>query len=294
MVRAREINFEQRAAIEIVDRSARLVIVHGVGPRIAFFGRVRGDNLLFWDRRGEHRRGDWHLYGGHRLWVARPGADEAEETYAPDNAPCAVRRISGGVEVTAPPDAARIEKTLVVRAPGERSDAWIIEHRLRNAGDMLWSGGAWALTATLPARGTRYRIPLGGGAPEWDLVTLVIPRRWGGGHTSRLADPQFSFTDDALEFRARGHEAKRMVMAPHGTLEMSDPDRGRFVKRAAYVPHQQYPLGTNLATYLGPKSFMVELETMSPLVTLAPNETLVHVETWSLRAPTNQSRGAAH
>jgi hypothetical protein len=276
------------AALELVEHGTRLVIVHEIGPRIAWFGSVAHENLLFWDDEGRHTHGDWRLYGGHRLWTTRPGADECEETYAPDNAACRVRALAAGVAVTAPPDAARLEKSIVVRA---RGTTWTIEHRLRNTGDMLWSGGAWALTCTVPERRTRYRIPLDGGDPRWDALTMVVPRRWGGNHRSRLVDPQFRLLEDALEIVARGDEAKRMLSTPRGTLEMRD-GRGRLVISAARRRGGAYPLGTNVAIYLGPRRFMVELETMSPSVTLAPGDTLVHVEHWTFEPPSEDPERA--
>jgi hypothetical protein len=276
-MQTREVEFCGHAAIEIAEHGARLVIVHDIGPRIAWFGR--DDNVLFWDEAEAHRRGEWKLYGGHRFWLTRPGADESEETYAPDNKPCAVRTTARSVFVTAPIGALAIEKTLVVSSS---DDGFVIEHHLRNRGDMLWSGGAWALTCTRPGSSTSYRVPLGGGSPAWDATTLVIPTRWGGIHTSRLDDPQFELSADALIVRPRGIEAKRMIGAPRGSLEMIDPERGTFRKRAAYDPHSAYPLSTNLALYIGDDNFMVELETMSPMLTLAPDETLVHAEAWAL------------
>ncbi len=107
-----------------------------------------------------------------------------------------------------------------------------------------------------------------GGPPGWDLVSVVIPRSWGGNHTSRLDDERFRYARDALEVRSLGREGKRLLHAPRGTLEMFDRRRGTFSKRATYVPDARYPLATNVAVYLGPASFMVELETMSPIVTL--------------------------
>lgn len=278
MPRISEIEHSGLAAVELVEHGARLVIVHGIGPRIAWFGARDGANLLFWDELGAHTRGAWRLYGGHRLWVTRPDADESEETYLPDNLPCQVREIDGGVAITAPPDASRIEKTIAVRA---RASGWVIEHHLRNVGDMLWSGGAWALTCTLPSATTRYHVPLAEPEPSWDVFTMVIPRRWGGSHSSRLADPQFVLGDAELAFQALGQEAKRMVFSRRGTLVMHDPERGELTKRARARSSARYPFGTNLAVYLGPARFMVELETMSPMVALLPGKKLRHVEHWS-------------
>ena len=271
------------AAIELRAAGARMVVVHGVGPRIAWFGAARLPNFLFWDESLQHHRGDWYLRGGHRLWLTRPSADESEETYEPDNARCTWQRRGGGIEVVQPPTRAGIEKTLAIR---ERDGRWIVEHRLRNVGTMLWSGGAWALTCTRPDARTRYRVPFGAPQPGWDAVTMVMPRAWGGDHTSRLADSQLVMKEDALEIRPRRAEAKRMLRTRPGTLEMLDDARGTFRIHAVPVPGGAYPLDCNVAVYIGRARFMVELETMSPLTTLAPGERLIHRETWALdRAP---------
>jgi hypothetical protein len=183
------------------------------------------------------------------------------------------------VVITAPPDPMGIEKRLAIRVRGDR---WTIAHRLRNTGDMLWSGGAWALTCTRPSARTRYRIALDGGPPAWDVLTMVIPRRWGGGHTSRVDDPQFVLGEDALVIRPRGTEAKRMLQTWKGELEMIEPALGTLRKSAPYLAGGRYPLSCNVAVYLGPSRFMVELETMSPTATLVPGESLTHTETWRL------------
>src|SRR5258708_3125680 len=83
------IKFEGLDAIELLTPSVRIVAITTKGSRLAFWGRPGGDNLLYWAP-GKHRRGEWDLMGGHRLWVARPGADEAEEAYATDNQPSKV------------------------------------------------------------------------------------------------------------------------------------------------------------------------------------------------------------
>ncbi len=80
-MRIKEILFEGHKAVEIITDHLRLVVVTEFGPRIAFFGKPDGDNLLLWAP-GEYMREKWDLAGGHRVWVTRPGADENEDTYA--------------------------------------------------------------------------------------------------------------------------------------------------------------------------------------------------------------------
>jgi hypothetical protein len=136
----------------------------------------------------------------------------------------------------------------------------------------------------VPSASTVYQVPLGDDS-AWDLVTLVIPRRWGGGHHSRVDDPQVELARDHLRLRPRGRETKRMIRAPRGTIEMIDRRRAvRFVKRAAFEPAGTYPLGTNLAIYAAPGAAFVEMETMGPMRVLLPGPTLSHTEVWSVVA----------
>lgn len=288
----KRIQFEGRDAVELRTAKVRLVALTAYGPRIAFWGRPRGDNLLLWQP-GKYTRGPWDLRGGHRLWAARPGADEAEETYAADNQPCIVAIHANGFTVTGAPDPTQRTRrgfTVTAAADGRVT----IDHFLRNEGDMLWSGGLWALTCTVPPKGSTYTLPLGDGS-SWDYATIVSFRTWGGGHGGvGFDDPQFGFTKDAMVLKPSGRENKRMLKADAGIIAWHNPaQKLLFAKHAAYSPEANYPLGTNLALYVGPKNFMVEMETMGAFATLKPGQVLKHRETWLLApaksAPTAES-----
>jgi hypothetical protein len=280
MTTVRRCAHEGLAAVEVVTPRARLVVTTEVGPRVAWFGLRSGRNLLFWDAANEHTRGAWRLRGGHRVWLTRPLADEAEETYAADERPCAVRTSADGVTVTAPPEpSSQVQRSIAIRALSPRR--FRVVSRVRNAGDMLWSGGVWALTCTRPARATTYEIPLGDGS-AWDVFNVVIPKRWAG-HTSKVDDPQLAWSDERLVVRPRGVECKRMLQVPRGLMTMRAPDAGvAFEKRSPYVPGAAYPLGANLAFYVGPGNFMVEMESMGPAEVVKPGATLSLTEEWSL------------
>lgn len=291
MASIRKLKFKGDRAIELRTKALRLVATTSRGPRVAFFGAPGGENLLYWNP-GKHRRGEWDLLGGHRLWTSRPGADESEEAYLPDNNACAVETTRTAFTVTAPVDpASRLQRGFSVRATAP--DRVVIDHFVRNAGDMLWSGGLWALTCTLPATGTVYSAPLGDGS-SWDYATVVAFSTWGGHGQGRFDDPQFEVTSDQFVLRPSGMENKRMLKADPGILAMHDPKRGvLFAKHAAFDPAGHYPLGTNLALYVGPENFMVEMETMGAFVTLKPGETLRHTETWVLRPAGARPPGAS-
>lgn len=283
---------ESADAVELRTPALRLVAVSAWGPRIAFLGKPGGDNLLLW-KPGTYTRGQWDLRGGHRVWVTRPGADECEDTYATDNAPCAVELLPDGFRITGGEHPAnRTRRGISVTALNDHTLR--VDNFLTNTGDLLYSGGIWALTCTVPTPGTQYGIPVGDGS-EWDAFSMVLFRRWAGHGAGGFDDPQFQIKGDVLAIQPQGKENKRMLQSRHGIIAMSDPQRQlTFAKRAPLHDGQPYPLNTNLAVYIGPDNFMVEMETMGHERTLRPGESLHHVETWVLRdgaIPLTPARG---
>jgi hypothetical protein len=288
-VSIKRIKFGGQAAVELTTSALRLVVLTAKGPRIAFWGKPGGGNLLLWAP-GKYKRGPWELMGGHRLWVSRPGADEAEETYAADNEACTVEIGRDGFTVTAATDPVlQTQRGFTVTAVA--ADRLQLDHFVTNRSNMLWSGGLWAITSTLPSADARFTVPLGDGS-SWDYATVVAIRTWGADQGAKsFHDPRFEFTDDSFRLNpVSGVENKRMIKADPGIIGMYEPAEGVvFAKHTAFQPDAQYPLGTNLALYIGPKSFMVEMESMGPFVTLKPGRTLRHGETWVLRSAKSEA-----
>lgn len=286
----KETNFDGLAAVEIATSKARLIAITAMGPRIAHFGTRNGRNLLFWDYPRKYHRDKWFLMGGHRVWATRPMGDETEETYADDNAPCDLRILKRGVELRgADHPVFRIRKSLGIRVLAD--DTLLIENRLTNESNMVWSGGVWGLTATLPKAATTYGIPLGRPGADWDIFSLAIPKKWGGAQGSLVNDPSLRFTEDCLIIKPRGRISKRMVQAPQGVIGMTDPsERISFIKRSPFIHGGNYPWNCNIAYYTGKKNFMVEMESMGPDQGVLPGGTISSQETWMLRKPVNWAK----
>lgn len=81
--------FDDLEGYAITSGNWELIVISECGPRIAFLGEKGGENLLYWDKKGVVR-GEYHLMGGHRVWISRAMADESEDTYLSDNATCNV------------------------------------------------------------------------------------------------------------------------------------------------------------------------------------------------------------
>lgn len=295
----RAITHDGVPAVELTTSALRLVAVTGFGPRLAWFGKTGGDNLLFWDdvQKPQYIRSapgkDWKLRGGHRLWVhGGTAADENESTYRNDDAPATAEVRPDGFTVRAAYDAeTRTRRSLSVRIIGDTRLELI--HEIANEGDMLAAGGAWCLTCTKPGPGTRYVIPLGDGS-EWDTTTITSFRCWAGHGTRSFREEQFAFADDAYVLTPKGQETKRMIRTPRGVIAMSDSQRGlTFAIRTAFDSEAAYPGATNIATYVGPENFMVEMETMGPAQTIKPGQRLTYRQEWFLLPKAVEATGSA-
>jgi hypothetical protein len=206
--------------------------------------------------------------------------DESEEVYRPDNAPCRVQKKGRTLTILGTIDPLlAIQKGIRLEIMDEHRMA--VDNFITNTGPLLYSGGVWALTCTVPCRGRTYGIPLGDGS-QWDGFRMTLFRRWGG-HPGLINDPQVTFTEDMLIVKPQGRETKRMLEAPYGIIAMDAPDqKTTFIKKVVFQRGAQYPMSSNITFYVGPGNFMVEMETMSPEVTLKPGETVHNREEWIL------------
>jgi hypothetical protein len=274
--------FDGFDAIELETPAARMVLVTGCGPRIAFFGRPGGENLLYWQRDGV-TSGEWRLHGGHRVWITRPYADEAADAYMGDNAPCSFELSGGRVRVISPPHPFfKIARGMEVEPLGDGRFA--VTNFIVNESALIYSGGVWSPTCVVPD-GRVISVDLGDEDATWDAVQIVIPRRFAG-NTVRIDDPQVTFTERQMLVRPAGILTKRCVRAPKGRVSLEWPEKGlRFTKQAEFCPDGRYPLsGCNVAVFVGADNWMAEMETFGPERPLPPGGTLRNREIWVLTA----------
>ena len=263
------IRFNTLNAVEIKTAAIHMIVITDFGPRIAFWGRPGGENLLLWEP-GKYVRKKWDLFGGHRVWVTRPLADECEETYQEGEQANDIQETDSGVKITTKENPHNCTKR-GIRVTVLDDNKLEVDNFLTNTGDMLYSGGVWALTCTVPKTKTIYGIPLGEDA-SWDYCKIVMFKKWDG-HTGGYKDDQFTFNEEMMLIVPKGKENKRMVQADKGIIAMHDTERDiLFAKKATYERGCNYPQGCNVAVYIGPDNFMVEMETLGSEKTIKPGE----------------------
>jgi hypothetical protein len=250
------------------------------GPRIVGFGLAGEENVLAEtpEARWDAGYGIFELLGGHRLW------------FAPESAECSVPDASGvtatvlpevegslvGIRLVGafePPTGLRRE--MKVRL-GIGSSTVSIRHILRNEGSIPLEVSLWPIT----------QLKLGGVA----RVELPEPTAAHAIKPSQLIAlwPYASWQDERLTIADRSATVAGTPGKPfkigflNGAGAASYLRSGvQFTKRfdpGLDSPHAD--MGCNLEIYCDEGA--IELESLSPLMPLAPGESITHDERWEL------------
>lgn len=271
--------FGHVGCVRLFNGTVEAVVTIDVGPRIIRYGFPGADNILgeLPDVSIETALGPWKPWGGHRLWTA-PEANP--RSYVPDNAPVEYRAEDRhSIHLTQKLERETgIQKELVVTLDDVGSRV-TIQHIITNRN--LWpiEVAPWAITtmnsggvAILPQE--PYR--------SWD--EYLLPARpvvlW---HYTDLSDPRWTIgpkyirlsTDEQVARPQKAGIMNKQGWAAYyrrGTL---------FIKRFAYEEGTAYPdYGSNNEVYTGGAT--IEVESLSPLRRLEPDESALHVESWEL------------
>jgi hypothetical protein len=273
--------FDGFEAVEISTSQWKMIMVTECGPRIAFLGKLDGENILYWDKDGASKE-NWKLYGGHRVWITRPYADESEDTYMEDNAPCEVEIAENSVIATANPhDFTKLSRGIKVEVLSD--DTFKVTNIIKNDGSLIYSGGVWSPTCINP-EGKKIYVDLGEDDTTWDIVKIIIPRKFAGNEV-RINDEQITFTDDQMILTPKGVLTKRCVCAPKGRVYMNWAEKNiTFTKQVSYNRNGRYPLdGCNVAVFLGDDNWMAEMETFGEEQVIRPGEIITNEEVWTVK-----------
>ena len=249
------------------------------GPRIVGFGLTGHANVLSetpdacWD----NGYGVFELLGGHRLWFAPetpacsvPDTTGLTLTPMPDAGGQAVRLVGATEAPTG------LRKTMEVRIEPE-SAAVSIRHELSNNGSRTLEVSPWAITGLCP--GGIAVAPLPGAVDEHSLQPSQLLVLWP---YARWSDDRLAIRDGLLTVSS-GPAPKFKI----GCLSASGAvgylrDGLLFTLRfdpAFESAHADK--GVNLEIFAD--ELILELESLGPLVRLAPGDTATHDERWELR-----------
>jgi hypothetical protein len=265
--------------IRLANDAVELLLSTDYGPRIICYAPSGGENVLAEIPPGAGQPtpfGEpWHVYGGHRLWHA---PEDPVRTYWPDNRPVQHIVEDDSVTLVQPIEGnTRLEKSMRVTLSPRGSEVTVL-HRITNRGAFDVELALWALTVMAPG-GTGI-FP---NAPFRPFPEQLTPARplvlWS---YTRLQDPRFRWGDRFFELRqdrARPDPQKIGFYNEAGWMAYRRGDV-LFVKRFFPQPGPHADFGCNTETFTN--DAILELETLSPLVRIAPGASAEHVERWYL------------
>lgn len=273
--------------LKLSNGDAELILTLDVGPRVISYRLKDGRNVFkeYPDQLGKTGESEWRSRGGHRLWTS---PEDTTRTYAPDNGPVAAREIEPGVVRLTPAPAAAfgIQKEIDVKLEPTGSRA-ILTHRLRNVGQTPTELAPWALSVMAP--GGVEIIPLPPHRPHpGDAKNAAGPADFGPALAvvlwpyADMTDSRFRFGSKAITLRHAADKSATKIGLIHRRDWVGYLNDGTlFVKRFQRFDGKPYPdFNVNYETFSD--QGMVEMESLGPLVKLAPGEATEHVEHWEL------------
>lgn len=266
--------------VRLYNNEIEIIITTGVGPRIIHCGFSGDRNLLYVSPEDSGKTGgnDWRIYGGHRLWIA---PEAIPLSYYPDNNAVECTFSNGSLTVTASREGTSgISKEMQITLSPNSNEVNVV-HRLTNENASNIQLSVWAISAM--ASGGCAIIPQ---EPYGEGSNFLLPARslalW---QYTKMNDPRWIW-------------GEKYILAKHDNMLKSEQKIGilnkqewaayylegtLLIKRFAYKAGAVYPdYGCNNEIYMN--GDFLEVETLSPLFTLAPNETAIHTEHWSIHS----------
>lgn len=257
-----------------------LIVTSDVGPRIIRYGFEGGQNFFveLEEDLGKTGGDNWRLYGGSRLWV---GPEDPVYSYGADNDPVQIEISGSRLTAQAPVEHTGVQKAITVELSDEGSAARVV-YTLANRTIWPLRVATWVLTmmapggvgiTTLPPRGTHPEVL----APTNPLIVFAF---------TNMADPRWTWLEKyiVLQQDPQNADPEKIGLFNPATRGAYLLNGELFVKKFAASPKEEYPdMGASYETFTNER--FLEIETLGPMRTLQPGESMDHVEEWSLHRP---------
>lgn len=256
----------------------RLECLAEAGPRIVrLIPSWTGENLFAEtpDLKTTTQTGDFHPYGGHRLWHA---PESLSYSYIPDDNGLTIKQYGDGIRLQGCIEpVTSIRRTISVQMSSNHSFI-VVKHIIENHGWTSVRLAPWALTMMRPG-GTAI-LPQQAGIVESEDV--LPNRRFALWPYSRWDDERLKLGNEYILIRSTSNPQpfKLGYFNPHGWLAYFFDDT-LFVKRFGVRRNEEYPdYGSNSEVYTNHR--FTEIESLGPCVDLQPKREIVHTETWEV------------
>lgn len=270
--------------LKITSPKAEVIVTLDVGPRIISYRLLDGENI-FWEDierisylnnqdidKMFFKGATWYGLGGHRLW----SSPESFSTYYPDNNPVEYK-LKNGVFTFLQEKQIYNEVQLTLTVSFLNETEIIFEGTITNKSKIAKTCSSWSLSMCK--------------GPGLEIVKLPIndtgfkPQRvyslWNFG--AKNNDPRAYYGENyfALRMEPGNKKAYKVGMRINAGKVLYLTGKNAYIKKFNLAENQLYPdNNVNYETYT--KDLFMELETLSPLKTIKPNESVTQKEVWNL------------
>lgn len=246
------------------------------GIRIVHLSCLGMENLYYVqpnDLSDNFTKGEWRVYGGHRLWMA----PESLDSYCPDNNPVAYALEENGVLITQQPDPVlHIKKQIRITFMEDGGVA--LEHTIENLSNKTIVGASWGVN-TLDGGGVakiNFSCGVKGGFNPKRTVSL-----WSD---TNLHDARLKFDRDSLTATHMADVPEYFKIGLYvqpGEAVLTNKGQQMTIGFDVAPMDECIDGGCNFELYLCSK--FMELETLGVKTEIAPGKTAGHKEYWHLQ-----------
>ena len=264
--------------LKLSDGGIELFVTTGFGPRIIGAGFAGGQNFMriFDEHIADVAQNEWKIYGGHRFWTS---PEAYPRTYFIDNKPVSWSVEDGVLVLDSPEEKENsVKKQIKINIKDGKVQ---VQHVLTNIGRWEIEVSAWALSVVAP------------GGTLWVPQDKYVPAGIGEGHTllpsrsiamwpyTDMSDARLEWGKNFVKLSETGGSGEPLKFGVFNALGYAAYELNGefFVKHFAAYENCDYPdFGCNCEFYT--QSGMLEVESLSPLVLLTPEESIIHTEEW--------------
>lgn len=281
--------------IQLGNQQIELVVTADVGPRIIHFGFRDNENVFgtFPSDLGRIGDAEFRVYGGHRFWIA---PEEMPRTYYPDNTAVMVEDHHSFVRFFSPVESStRIQKVIDVAVDPHLAKVQLT-HTLHNHNPWAVALAPWALSVMAPGGTAVFPLPPRG-SHDQNLLPTTSLNMWA---YTNMADPRWTWGNQYLLLRQDPTATTPQKIGGNNAAGwLGYVWHGRFFLKQfpPHDPQASYP-DRNSSAELFTDASILELESLAPLVQLAPGASVSHSESWQLfkdvPEPQNDADVVAH
>mgnify|MGYP001141091728 CR=1 FL=1 len=270
-------SFHGQPARRLTSEFLTVDVLENAGPRIVRLSLHASPNLFaeLPEVAVPTELGDYHLWGGHRLWHA---PEAMPRSYIPDDDGATVTELPGGIGLQGKTeDRTGIRKRIEIRLAADRPAVTLV-HTLTNHGVWPVELAPWSISQLRLGGIVIAPLPVENSDPHG----LLPNRQFSFWPYTRLRDTRLHWDDDFLLFKANAAlpPFKAGYFNRHGWLAYWI-DGVLFRKSFPIHSGKVHPDGNcNAEIYCNDQ--FVELESLGPLSSISPGEQVQLSEVWEL------------